>query len=497
MNLLGLDIGTTGCKGVLFSEDGKLITKAYREYPLISDKRGELEVNPNEVWEKTKSVIMEISSKEKDISAISVSSMGEAVTPVAADGKFLYNSIITFDNRTALYVDWWKERINPSEIFNICGQSLLPIFTLNKVLWIRDHKNEIYKKADKFLCYEDFIIFLLSGESFIDYSLASRTMGFNIHTKKWSEKLLGIAEIPEDVLAVPERSGKVVGKIKKKLAEKLNLKKDVKIVTGGHDQVCAALGAGIIEKGVGMYATGTVECITLSLGNNPVLTDEMMKNNLCCYDHTVVGKYCTLAYNFTGGSLIKWYRDTFGEKYKSEAKKKNIDPYSLIISNLPEEPTGIIVLPHFTMTGTPYLDSHPTSAILGVTLNTTEKELIKAFLEGVTYEMKLNLEILKGSGVNIERLRATGGGAKSSIWTQIKADVIGIPIESLETTEASCTGAAILAGVGVGCFDYDEAVKRFVKVVDIFYPDKEKNEIYNKKFSKYEKIYQKIKEIGI
>lgn len=497
MHFLGLDIGTTGCKGVLFNEDGKLIARAYREYPLISSKRGEVEVNPNEVWEKTKSVIIEISSKEKDISAISVSSMGETVTPVDAEGRFLHNSIISFDNRTAPYVHWWRKRINPSEIFNICGQSLLTIFTLNKILWIRDNKNEIYKKTSKFLCYEDLIIYLLCGESFIDYSLASRTMGFDIHTKKWSEKLLGITGIPEEVLAVPERSGKVVGKIKKKLAEELNLKKDVKIVTGGHDQVCAALGAGIIKKGVGMYATGTVECITLSLGSAPVLTDEMMKNNLCCYDHTVVGQYCTLAYNFTGGNLLKWYRDTFGERYKEEAKKKNIDPYSLIISDLPEEPTGIFVLPHFTMTGTPYLDSHPTSAILGVTLNTSEKELIKAFLEGLTYEIRLNLEILRKSEINIERLRATGGGAKSSIWTQIKADIVGIPIESLETTEASCTGAAILAGIGVGCFDYEEAVKGFVKVVDIFYPNKEKNEIYNEKFNKYEKIYKKIKEIGI
>jgi xylulokinase len=288
-------------------------------------------------------------------------------------------------------------------------------------------------------------------------------------------------------------SGTVVGELGGKAAAELGLSKGCKVVTGGHDQPAGALGAGIIKEKVAIDATGTVECFAPAF-SRPVMNRAMLRNNFCCYYHVAPKLYVTLAFNFTGGSLLRWFRDTVAGEEKAEAKRRGVDVYDILLAKMADKPTGLFVLPHFTMTGTPYMDPSPTGAIIGLNLATSKAELIKAVLEGISYEMKLNIELLEEAGVVVDELRAIGGGAKSERWLQLKADMFNKRIVRLKTTEAACQGMAIAAGVATGEYaSFSEAVRTVVRPDKVFRPNKLRADEYEEKLATYRKIYPALK----
>jgi len=497
MSLLGLDVGTTGCKGVVFNESGEILTSSYREYFLHHPQPGWIELDPLEVWRSVENVLKEVNAKaQKDpVEALGISSLGEASVPLSSTGEILGQSIICFDSRGEETVAKLGENISPLEFMGITGQPLSRILGLNKILWWKHNEPKIFRQVRKFLCFEDFIIYKLGLTPTIDYSLASRMGCFDMGTKKWSKKILDIGGLEENLLSEVKPSGTVVGEIPKKLAESLNFRKRVKVVTGGHDQPAGALGAGILKRNQAVDATGTVECIT-AVTDRPVVNEKMLDSNLPCYPCLLPGKFVTLAFNLTGGSLLKWYRDQFANLEVEKAKKMKKDPYKLILGNLPNKPTSLLVLPHFTMTGTPYMDSDSQGAIIGLSLATTKEEIVKSLLEGITLEIKLNLECLKSAGIEVEEIRAVGGGAKSSLWLQLKADIFNLPVATLNVSEGVCLGVALLAGKAVGKYaTLEEATEKAIKIVKTFHPAKEKVAIYEDKFLRYKKLYTAVKGI--
>jgi len=498
MALMGLDIGTTGCKAIIFDVEGGILSQAYCEYPLLHPQPEWQELDAEVVWQATCQVIQEAVSKNSGppVKALSVSAQGEAVTPLSSRGEILDHSIVTFDPRTISLAQWWDRMLGKEKIFEITGMPLHGMYTINKIMWWRENRPQIFNKAWKFLCYEDFIFYKMGLPPTIDYSLAARTMAFNIQQKKWSSRILEMAGISEDQLAVVKPSGEIVGEIGYRQAKSLGLSPGVLAVTGGHDQPAGALGAGIIREGIAMDATGTVECIAPAF-RHPVLNPKMLSGNFCCYPHVVKDMYVTLAFNFTGGSLLRWYRDTLSDEEQEEACRQKKDVYQVIIENASSNPTSIFVLPHFTTTGTPWLDIHSKGAILGLTLNNRKSEIIRALLEGITYEMKLNLQALQNAGINVEEIKAIGGGAKSSFWLQLKADMWNKKVISLNVSEAACLGVAILAGVAAGLYSsVPEAVERLVKVKNTYFPHGEINKLYEKKFEIYQKIYPTLSSLN-
>jgi len=497
MSLMSIDIGTTGCKVIAFTAEGNIVASAYREYPLKHPRPGWLELDSNEVWEKVASAIREVTAatKRDPVKALAVCSQGEAVTPVAEDGSFLDNAILTFDSRTAGMEKRWVEKFGREGVLRITGIPPSHISTTPKLLWLKENKPEVYNKAWKFLFYEDFAYFKLGLEPTIDLSLAGRSMMLDIEKGDWSEEMLSEIDFDKSRLARVLPSGREVGRIGKKVAEDLGLPEGTLAVTGGHDQPAGALGSGVIAPNLAMDATGTVECITAAFTEH-IVNEKMVESNLCSYPHTVEGMYVCLAYNFTGGCLLKWFRDTLGQQEAAEAERRGVDPYEVILSKIPEEPTRLLLLPHFTSTGTPYLDPDPTGAIIGLDLGTKREEIIKAILEGVTLEIKLNLHLMKEAGMDVKELRAIGGGAKSEKWLQLKADIFDREVLSLGVSEAASLALAMLAGVAVGEYkDVREAVGLLVKEKKRFLPNKEKVEKYEEKFEKYRKLYPLLKEI--
>ena len=295
-------------------------------------------------------------------------------------------------------------------------------------------------------------------------------------------------------MSIPLQSGSLAGFINEVIAKQLNLGEKTIVVTGGHDQTCAALGAGVTDSGTAAYSSGTVECIT-SAFSKPVFTEELRKNNLCTYDFTLPGMYSTVAFSLTGGNLLKWYMDQYGEEEKKMAAKSKSDPYELLLNQMPEEPSRLLVLPYFTPSGTPYFDVSVKGAILGMDLSVKRGEILKALLEGVAFEIKLNLDILKRSGYEIKELRLIGGGTKSQKLIQMKADVIGTPITLLDITEAGCMGVAILAKAAITGINPRDIAEGWIRPVGRIEP--KNSDHYNRKFESYKKLYPALKELKL
>ena len=491
MSLMGLDVGTTGCKAVAFDHDGKILASAYREYPLLSPETGWFELDSNRVWEDIAKCIREVAAQTQadPITTLCVSCQGEAVTPIDEDGNILDNAMVSFDARTAPQVSWWEENVGREKIFQTTGQPLASLFTALKLMWVRDNKPEVFKKAKYFLGYEEFVYYRCGLDPVTDYSLAGRTMLFDVPKMKWSREQMDHLGVSEDQFAVAKPSGTAIGTIGDAAAERLGLPKGVVAVTGGHDQPCQILGSGVIKPRLAAYGMGTVECIGPAF-SELVLNDTMLNNNICCYHHAYPGLYIALVYNFTGGSAFRWVRDQLAHGEMQRAEQEGRDVYDIMTAEMPKEPTRLLVLPHFTTTGVPHFDNHSRGAIMGLTLDTTRQDLVRAVLEGITYELRMCIDLLDDAGVPVDELRATGGGAKSAPWLQIKADIMNRPIVVPAVSEAGCLGCAILGGVATGVYDSaSQAVDHLVKIDREYTPNEANARRYAEMVELYKQIY--------
>lgn len=491
---MGVDIGTGGCKAAVFDEDGRQLGYSYREYDVICPQAGWVELDSDEVIERCFEVISE-SAKQAGgfVAGLGISSQGEAFTPVDADGKVLCNALVSSDCRADKYAQFWAKDFGVKKLYEITGHTPHPMFSLFKLLWILDNRKDIAEKADKYLCFEDLLQLRLGLKPAMGYPMAGRTMLFDIRKRCWSKDILDAVGLSEDKFATPMPSGTKAGVISGRAAAKLGLGKDVFVVTGGHDQPCSALGAGSAAPGTAVYATGTVECLTAALPE-PIFSSRLMDSNLCTYHHTAADMYATVAFSLTGGNLLRWFRDQFGAMEIMQAAQSGRSAYELLIEQMPQEPTDIMVLPYFTPTGTPYFDTSVKGLIYGLTLASTRGQIIRGLLEGVAMEMKLNLEILDNCGYKINELRAIGGGAKSVKWVQLKADVLNRVITVLDVKEAGCMGAAILAAAADAGAASSAVAQKWVKPVTVVYPQEKNAAHYEKQFQKYRSLYPIVKD---
>lgn len=496
MNYMGVDVGTSGCKAVVFDESGVERASSYREYNVIFSADGGAELDSEEVMQKCEAVIREAAEKaeSRSVKGLGISSQGEAFTALGEDGRALCNAMVSSDVRADHFAKTWPKRFGEKRLYQITGHTAHPLFTLFKFLWLKENRPEVWEKAARFLCFEDLLQFRLGLDPAIGWSLAGRTMLFDVRKHAWSGEILEDIGLSIDKLARPLASGTVAATVPKGVSDRLGLAKDAFLVVGGHDQPCAALGAGVTEPGCAMYATGTVECIAPAL-SEPVFTEALRKNNLCTYDHAVPGMYTSLTYSLTGGNILKWFRDEFGAEEVEEARRTGRNAYELLLDTMDDKPADLMVLPYFTPTGTPYFDTVTRGAILGLRLSTKRRDVIKALIEGVAFEMKLNLHILEESGCGIHELRATGGGAKSKLWNQLKADVLGKPVTALNVIEAGCLGTAMLAFAADSGQDVRKVAKEWVRPVEEHHPRPETAALYRERFELFRKIYPAIKQL--
>ncbi len=493
MSYLGLDIGTGACKAVAFNSDGTALASAFREYPVLHPHPGWAELDPDDVISKCYEVIAEVNAKITDrVVAMSISSQGEAFTPVDKDGKTLGNAMVSSDSRASIIADKWSKEFGIRKIYHITGHTPHPLFSLFKILWIKENQPDVWEKTRYFLCFEDLFHYRTGLEPMISWSMAGRTMLFDVINHRWSKSILNRAGLDEERLATPVASGQITGIIPFRKDNKMGFKNPVTLVSGGHDQTCAALGAGVIEAGMCMYATGSVECFCPML-DTPSFSDELQHNNLCCYDYSIKGKYTSVAYSLTGGNILRWMRDELGQSEKDAAARSGRNAYDLLLASMPSNPTDLLVLPYFSATGTPYFDTRARGAILGLQLTTQKGEITRALLEGVAFEMKLNLQLMEKSGMRIDTFIATGGGIRNESWMQLKADVLNKNIRVRNIGEAGCYGASLLATSAVEGISVQDLLKDSRTETRVFIPDPGNAEKYEMVFEKYKELYPALR----
>ena len=498
MSLLGLDIGITGCKAVAFSPEGDMLAQAYREYRLYQPQPGWMELDPAEVWAAVAGVIRQVTAAvaADPVRALSVSTHGESVVPVDAQGRPIYGFITAIDTRAGEQARWWGERLGKERIFHITGMPLHPMYTVNKLMWLRQNDPHVFRAAHRFLCMQDFVFHQLGLPPTMDRTLATRTMAFDVSRLAWSEEILELAQLDVARMSQVLPSGTVIGEIPAAVIEELGLAPGAVGVTGGHDQPSGALGCGAIAEGVAMDSTGTVECVAVA-SPRLVLNEALMQSNLPIAPHTAPGMYLVLGYSSTGGALLRWYRDNFAGAERQEAERTGQDVYDLILQQATAGPSPVLILPHFVGAGTPSMDADSKGAILGLDLSTSRGQIIKAMLDSVSYEVKLSLDAMEAAGIAVRELRAFGGGAKSPLWLQTKADIYGKPVRAVAVSEAPCLGVAILAGVATGVFSsMEEALAQMVRIGRTYEPDLALHERYMESFQLFAQVYPTLAELN-
>ncbi len=496
MSLMGIDVGTSGVKAIVFSESGQTLTSAYEEYGFIRPAPGRAELDAEEVWFKTKTVIRccTVDTHSDPVRAIACSSMGEAMVPVTADRQILGPSINpNFDLRGEPYLPALTATIDNTHLYDLNGNALGHHYSLFTLKWIKDQQKRLYEESEYFLLWGSFISFMLGAEAQVDYSLANRTLLFDLEQGDWSDELLAWAGLDRDKLPPTVPSGREMGTVSKQMAEKLGLSANVKLISGTHDQCATAVGCGVIEEGLATIGMGTFFTITPVFRTRKP-TALMLERGLNTEHHAAPDLYVSFLYNL-GGALVKWYRDTFAGFESALRRTQGYGIYGDLFTEMPSGPSSVLVLPHFGPTGPPNFISDSSGVVAGLKLDTQRGDILKGIVEGVAFYLKEVVDTLPATGIAINQYRATGGGAKSDAWLQVVADIMGLPVVRPKVTEAAALGVAILAGIGSGCFNsFAEGVEAMVSLDKVIMPEPEQQKCYQQRYEKYQALWPLLKD---
>lgn len=491
MKIAGLDIGTTGCKLTVFDENETYLDKAYQDYP-VKRLSSEHEVDAQAILDGVMGVMKAMGSKYPDIEGIGVTSFGETFVLADEDGKPLQPAMLYTDPRGVEECQELKKKLGEKKLISITGTKPHEMYSISKIMWTKKNRPELFAQAKHIFLIEDFVVFSLTGNAQIDYSLAARTMAFDIRNLEWSKEIFEAADVNSDLMSKPVPTGTTAGCIRASIAQETGFSPEMQIVSISHDQVSAAIGAGVFRSDIAVDGAGTVECITPVYDTLPDL-ETMAEGNFAVVPYVVPEKYVCYAFSYTGGALIQWCVETLAKKEKEIAKEQGIS-VNTMLEGIQDDPTGLLVLPHFAGAATPYMDTGSKGAIVGLTAASTVSDIYRACMEGVVYEMLVNMDYLKKAGTEFQMLHATGGGAHSEVWMQMKADMLGIPLTALKTVDAGTVGSAMLTGIAVGCFEnLEDAARHMVEKTKVYYPREEMHQKYLAVYQRYRKLYDAVR----
>lgn len=499
MSLAGVDIGTSSSKGIVIDAAGTQLGEARSGYELDLTPGGGYELPSGRVEQAARSVIAELaalaSGAGDPIAAISFSVSGNEATPLDASGAAVRSTIMAMDGRGMDVVEWWERELGPERVYEITGIPVHPMHPLVRMMWMREHEPDLFARVERFLCWQELIALRLGAEPIIDQSMASCTMAYEIEAGAWSEEMLARSGIDPALFPAIAPTGTPIGEVGSGPAEELGLDPGVVVVSGGYDQPMAALGAGQLRPGDAGISSGSWEALLVVI-DRPLDGARALGSGYVSSRYVTDGSFYTVANNAGGGSVLRWFRDTLGQEELRRQLRDGTDAFELLIAQASERPTGILVTPHFAGSYNPWMDTGATGAVVGLTLATSRGELIKAVLEGVTFELRENLERLEAAGVECDELIASGGGARSEAWLQLRADITGKPVRAVAVDECGCLAAACAAGVGIGAFaEIGEPIAELVKTRSFHEPDLANKAVYDEIFAEYQKVYPAIRDI--
>lgn len=496
MYLIGIDLGTTAVKTVLFNDEGDVIQSVSSEYTTEFPTEGAAEQDPSVWWNATlntlKKLISEQPQDRRNVAAISVSSQSPTMLPLDKNGKPLKKAMIWMDRRSDDQCKHIEEIVGRERITEITGNRADAYFMLPKLLYFRENEPELFEKTTKFLQVNGYIAYQLSGEFSIDRSSAGLTLLYDIENQNWSEELFSKLDLNASLLGPINEPHDILGKVKKSLSEEIGFKSPPMVVAGTVDGPAAALEAGVVHSKTICDMSGTSSVI------QTIVDNQFTHEKLTVLPHVIPNKSLLFgSMSSTGGSL-KWFRNQLGFMERAAGDLLQKDAYYIMdkeVENLPTNPTGIIYLPYLMGERSPLWDSKVRSMFFGITASTTRSHLIKAIMEGVAFGLKHNIEVLQSKGLDFNEIRSVGGGSNSDIWNQLKANVSGIPLTLPETSIGAPFGDAVVAGYACGYFsDYAEFIDKKVKVKKEYIPDPRLTEKYHELFEIYKNLYLDNKE---
>lgn len=488
MTLLGVDVGTTGCKAAAVDLDGSLLATAYREYPLATPQPGWAELDPDDVWDAVCAAIREVTAAVAEPPrALAFATLGEAVTPIDASGAALAPTIVSFDGRARECYEQLVGAVGPERLTAVCEVAPQPHYAVAKWCWIVREMPETYRRATTLACFGDLCAVRLGLPPVIDHTMATRTLAFDAAGGCWSSEILDAAGVDIGKLPVPAPTGTVVGAVAGRQARGLGLADGAQLVTGGLDQVCAAYGVGI---GAGMDGSAMLSLGTVAVLAAVLDADRPAGTSVPMVPYVVPGKRLAVAGTPAGGAVLRWYRDQFGAPDGGTTGSADPDieedVYERIVASAAEVGTDLIALPHFAGSRTAFADPEATAALVGLTFATERVHILRALLEGVALETAVMAERLAEAGAPVTSLRAVGGGSRSAVWMQIFADVLGVPVGSTASADAAAFGAALIAGAGTGLATGDSPSLPLAVRCE---PDRAAGRRYRSKLERFRALY--------
>lgn len=488
--LLGLDLGTTNCKALALDTHGQLIASATAPTPVHprSGSQSSPEYEAMALWSLSAHLIRQVMDQlgsEQRVAGLAVTSMGEAGVLLDAAGQPLFPILTWHDRRTLPWKEWWRARLTQAEIYEISGLPLDHIYSVNKILWQREDDPPVFAQAQTWLSLADWITFCLTGERTTSFSQASRTMLFDVKARAWSKELLGLANLDPNLMPPALPSGQIVGQVTSRAALASGLPEGTPIVTGGHDHICAALAAGVIGPGPVLDSAGTAEAILFPL-DAPILTETAADAGLCCGCHTVSDRYYLVG-GVMSGAVTGWLGRLLGGDASIDTLVRLMDE----AMSAPLMSNGVWFLPYLDGSGPPDRDPEAWGAWLGLRLKHSRADLMRAAMEGLAFALRYLLEGLQRvSASPATELRAVGGGSRNPWWQNLKADVLGLPVEVPTVTDVTAQGAALLAGIGVGLYrDAADASARAYRQARRFEPDPLRQAVYEQA---YQNVYLEL-----
>lgn len=492
--LVGVDVGTTNTKAVVFDPQGRTVAAASVSTPTYYPQPAWAYYKPEELWQSTVGALRQVTARLENpgrITSIAITSMGEAAVPLDARGQALYDAIAWFDRRTLPQVEWLDQAIGRDRLFDITGLSLQPIFGLCKVLWLKQNEPDIFGRTTRWLNVADYIAYRLSGVPATDYSLASRMMAMDLNRLQWADDLLGEVGIRPDIFAPLALSGTPLGPVTAEAARETGLPTSVTVTAGGHDHVCGALAVGVTEPGAMLNSMGTAEAVFLPLAK-PLIDPKVSRQGYTQGAHVVAGHYYVLGGLYTSGICVDWLREIMGRDAEYGpliAEADQVAPGSL----------GTMFLPHLRLANAPHDDPRGRGAFIGLSTDIKRGELFRAVLEGLAYECRYSLDtILDYPGVApLHSISMIGGSTRNPLLMRIKASVLNHPVKVVEVTEATTLGAAILGGLGSGVYpDVPGALGQLSYAQATVEPDRADAAVYDRYFRQvYRQLYSTLRSL--
>ena len=496
--LLGIDLGTSGTKTVLFDLDGVPVASKTVEYPLYQPQNGWAEQDPLDWWnasvEGIKSVLGESGIDSSLIKGIGISGQMHGLVLLDKSGSVLRKSIIWCDQRTGAECEEITQKVGKERLIQITANPALTGFTASKIMWVKNHEPDVYEKTAHILLPKDYVRYMLTGEFATEVSDASGMQLLDVPGRKWSDEVLTKLDIDKVLLAKVYESPDATGVVCQKAADLTGLKKGTVVAGGAGDNAAAAVGTGTVVDGRAFTTLGT-SGVVFAHTSKVSIDPAGRVHTFCC---AVPGEWHVMGVTQAAGLSLKWFRDNFCNEEILAAKGMNKDPYYIMDAQAERIPIGcerLLYLPYLMGERTPHLDPNCRGVFFGLSALHTKQHLLRAVMEGVTYSQRDSLEVLKGMGVSIEEMYACGGGGSSPLWRQMLADVFGCPVKTVASKEGPALGVAILAGVASGVYaSVPEACQKIIKTNPAQNPVAENSAEYEKFYSVYKSLYPALKE---